>query len=62
MSECMQCIKNQFWIKFLPERMLMTCIICKERGIKYTKTLRYGGYFSILIYLVLVLVVILVYK
>ena len=55
-TECKNCIKDTFWNKFLPQKLLTVCKDCNELGIKYKKIHRYGTYFAILGYILLSLI------
>ena len=55
-TECKYCIKNKFWNKFLPLRLLTVCKDCNELGIKYKKMYKYGTYFTILGYSLIALI------
>ena len=55
-TECKYCIKNKFWNKFLPLRLLTVCKDCNELGIKYKKIYKYGTYLTILGYSLIALI------
>lgn len=52
-TECKYCIKNKFWNKFLPLRLLTVCKDCNKLGIKYKKIYKYGSRFTIFGYIFL---------
>jgi len=52
MSGCKECITNKVWIQFLPDNFLHKCIVCNQKGIRQTRTIVYGRFFAIIMYLV----------
>ena len=52
MNNCKKCIKNKFWLKFLPENFLQKCHLCNQYGMKRTKSTIFGEYFAIVIYII----------
>ena len=51
MSYCKECITNKVWIQFLPDNFLDKCTVCNQIGVRETKTIIYGRYFAIIMYL-----------